>query len=156
MRFKNFSIWRGKLPHWRADDVRYFVTFRHRRDLEPWERQLLFRRLMRPNDQEFILAILCVGTDRTEMIFELLNGKDGRPAELSQIVERSKTKAGKEIIKKTGERFPPFYNESYDRIIRDEMEMLERWQTAFDMALDEEETFLWFRDMPGEDLPGTT
>ena len=102
------------------------------------------------------MAILCVGTDRTEMIFELLNGKDGRPAELSQIVERSKTKAGKEIIKKTGERFPPFYNESYDRIIRDEMEMLERWQTAFDMALDEEETFLWFRDMPGEDLPGTT
>lgn len=156
MRFKNFSIWRGKLPHWRADDVRYFVTFRHRRPLEGWERQLLFRRLLRPNEQEWMLAILSVGSERTELIFELLEGKDGRPAELSQIVERAKVKAGKEILKKTGERYPPFFNESYDRIIRDEPEMLERWQAAFDLALDDEETFLWFRDMPEEGSPGTT
>lgn len=103
-----------------------------------------------------MLAILSVGSERTELIFELLEGKDGRPAELSQIVERAKVKAGKEILKKTGERYPPFFNESYDRIIRDEPEMLERWQAAFDLALDDEETFLWFRDMPEEGSPGTT
>lgn len=148
MQFKNFSIWRGKLPHWRADDVRYFVTFRHRRPLEIWERQALFRRLLRPNDQAWRLEILSIGPEHTELIFELLEGKDGRPAELSTIVEHAKNKTGKEIVKKTGERFPPFFQESYDRIIRDEAEFLERWQAAFDMALDDEEPILWFRDMP--------
>lgn len=82
------------------------------------------------------------------MIFDLLEGKNGRPLELSHIIERSKVKAGKEIIKKTVERYPPFFNESYDRIIRDELEFLERWQSAFDLALEDDETFLWFREMP--------
>ena len=29
--WKGFHIWKGRLPHWRADDVTYYVTFRHKR-----------------------------------------------------------------------------------------------------------------------------
>ena len=57
---------------------------------------------------------------------------NGEPYELSGIVEKAKTKAGKHITKATGERFPPFYAESYDRIVRDEAELEQRWEELFE------------------------
>jgi hypothetical protein len=132
VRFKNFSIWRGRLPHWRADDVRYYVTFRHRRELDSNEVQLLTRSLLKPEGSKWDLLILCVLPGQTELIFTVREKPTGQPYELSEIIEKAKTKAGKLICKKTGERFPPFYGESYDRIIRDEAELEERWQSIFD------------------------
>jgi hypothetical protein len=131
MRWTNFSIWRGKLPHWRADDVRYYVTFRHRRSLDEFERALLFRQLLRPEGRKWNLLILCVLPDATEFLFTVESAPGGRPYELSDVVERAKKKAGAEIVRKSGERFPPFYTESYDRIIRDEAELAERWEAIF-------------------------
>ncbi|MEQ1936081.1 MAG: hypothetical protein ABL962_19680 [Fimbriimonadaceae bacterium] len=131
MRFENFSIWRGRLPHWRADGVRYYVTFKHRRELTPEECDLLCRYLLRPDGRKWDLTILCVLPALTELIFEVHAAPTGRPYELSDIVEKTKTKVGKLIIKKTGERFPPFYGESYDRIIRDEAELEEYWNRIF-------------------------
>lgn len=127
MRFQNFSIWRKRLPHWRADHVTYYVTFRHRRDLDEAERLALFRQLLRPEGRKWDLAILCVLPGATELVFQVKEGPKGS-YELSDIVEKAKSKAGKLIIKNTGERFPPFYTESYDRIVRDEAELDEHFQ----------------------------
>lgn len=127
MRFSNFKIWRGKLPHWRADDVRYFVTFRHRRALDEAERRVLFKYLIRPEGRRWDLVILCVLPEKTDLIFTVREGRGGEPYELSDVVESAKRKAGNVIIKNTGERFPPFYAESFDRIIRDEAELEDRW-----------------------------
>ena len=132
MPFKNFKIWRGKLPHWRADGVTYFVTFRHRRALDEAERNLLLRMLIRPDGRKWDLLILCVLPEQTDLIFRVLETPSGEPYELSQIVEKAKTKAGKLIVKKSGERWPPFYNESFDRILRDEAELEERWNEIFE------------------------
>jgi putative transposase len=126
MPWKNFSIWRGRLPHWRADDVTYWVTFRHRRDLEAWERNLLFTALLRPEGRKWNLVILCVLPGETNLLFTVNEAPSGQAFELSDVVEKAKTKAGKAIIKKTEERFPPFYQESYDRIIRDAEELEQR------------------------------
>ncbi len=149
MSFKNFKIWRGKLPHWRADDVRYYVTFRHQRPLDASERQLLLRHLLKPDGQKWDLQIVCVLPEATELLFTVREGREG-PYELSEIVEKAKIKAGKAIVKKTGERYPPFYTESYDRIVRDESEYEERWLAILDspvsaeLAEDPEEyPFLW-------------
>jgi hypothetical protein len=76
--------------------------------------------------------IVCVLPDTTELIFSVRENADGAALELSDILEPAKRKAGKQIIKKSGERFPPFYGESFDRIIRDEVELEERWQAIFD------------------------
>ncbi len=155
MPFKNFSIWRGRLPHWRADDVRYYVTFRHRRPLDERERQLLLRALLRPEGKKWDLLIVCVLSEITELIFAVRERPTGQPYELSEIVEKAKAKVGREIIKKSGERWPPFYSESYDRIIRDEAELEERWQAIFDSSLllelveeAEEWLTLWVADAP--------
>ncbi len=146
MSFRNFSIWRGRLPHWRADDVRYYVTFKHRRELFPDECHALFRMLLKPDGLRWDLQILCVLPAATELIFTVMEAAPGLPYELSEIVEKAKTKAGKMIIKRTGERFPPFYHESYDRIIRDEAEFAERWEAIFESAPgedDDEYKCLW-------------
>jgi hypothetical protein len=134
--FRNFSIWRGKLPHWRADDVTYYVTFRHRRDLDEVERNLIFRALLKPDGTRWDLLVLCVLPEVTEMMFRVRESPIGRPYELADIVEPAKGKAGKRIVKRTGERWPPFYSESYDRIVRDEAELAERWQQIVDSSVD--------------------
>lgn len=122
-RWQNFNIWRGRLPHWRADDVTYWVTFRHRRDLTSGECGQLFKDLLRPEGRKWNLVILCVLPSETNMIFTVNRTASGTPYELSDVVEKAKTKAGKAIMKKSGERFPPFYQESYDRILRDADEL---------------------------------
>lgn len=132
MRFKNFSIWRGRLPHWRADDVRYYATFRHRRALDPTERGLLVRELLKPEGDKWDVLILCVLPEATELIFTVREDRSGHGYELAAILERAKTKAGKSIGKRTGEPYPPFYAESYDRIVRDDAELDELWQSIFD------------------------
>jgi hypothetical protein len=155
MAFKNFKIWRGKLPHWRAEGVTYFVTFRHRRALDVAERNVLLRLLIKPDGRRWDLLIACVLPEKTDLIFRVLDAPSGEPYELSEIVEKAKAKAGKLIIKKSGERWPPFYNESYDRILRDESELEERWEEIFEspstyeLAEDPEEyDSLWVADAP--------
>ncbi len=76
--------------------------------------------------------------ERTELIFQVREGKDGQPIELSTVVEKAKQKAGRWIVKQTGERFPPFYHESYDRILRDEAEIEERWLAILGAPVEEE------------------
>lgn len=128
MRFVNFQIWRGRLPHWRADDVTYYVTFRHRRELDEDERVLLFRSLLKPDGRQLDLVVLCVLPSTTELLFRVNESPKGFPYELSEVIEKSKAKAGKQIIKKSGEKYSPFYSESYDRIVRDDGELEEHWQ----------------------------
>ena len=151
MKFKNFSIWRGRLPHWRADEVTYFVTFRHRRELVDVEIRELFTALLRPDGTRWDLLALCVAPIETELLFRVGERTAGSSREISKIVEPAKNKVGRRIMKRTGERFPPFYTESYDRIVRDRAELEERWQTI--AQRDEEPQLVWMRDVDSWDLP---
>lgn len=135
MRFKNFQIWRGRLPHWRADGVTYYVTFRYGRALDDGERQWLFHELLRAHGRQFDYQIVCVLPESTEVMFKVADGPDGRPVELARIIESAKRRAGKKVVKSTGERFPPFFAESYDRIVRDEAEFEERWMAILESPL---------------------
>ncbi len=138
MAFKNFSIWRGRLPHWRADDVTYYVTFRHRRDLTVPESTWLKDGLVKADGKQWELLIACVLPGQTDLLFRVRQAPDGRPYELSQIVEKVKVRVGKQIIKKSEERFSPFYAESYDRIVRDDGELEARWQEILDSPVNSE------------------
>ena len=134
--FKNFSIWRGRLPHWRADDVTYYVTFRHRRALVPEECVALLRALMRPDARKWDLIIACVLPETTELMFVVRENPAGAKYELSNIVEKEKGRVGRQIQKRTGERYPPFYAESFDRIVRDQAEFEERLLAIMRSPLD--------------------
>ncbi|RYG45599.1 hypothetical protein EON79_12270 [bacterium] len=124
-RWQNFQIWRGRLPHWRADGVTYYATFRHRRPLDEWERRTLLRCLLRPDGRKLDLVILCVLPEATEMMFTAREAPTGETYEFSDVIEKAIRKGGKEIIAKSEERFPPFFTECFDRIPRDEAEIEE-------------------------------
>ncbi|MBL8047645.1 MAG: hypothetical protein JNJ45_03085 [Chthonomonas sp.] len=142
-RWKNFNLWRGHLPHWRADDVVYYVTFNSRRPLTDDELKILYFRLMKLTSKGFDLIIVCALPEATEMMFRFPEG-----GEFSDALEKTKAKAMREILKKSGERYPPVSGESYDRIVRDQAEFEERWETIFESCAPiEEETggdYDWF------------
>lgn len=126
------------MPHWRAEDVTYYVTFRHRRPLDEIERQLLLKHLIKPEARKYDLLIACVLPETTELLFVVRSSISGEPYELSDIVEKAKTRAGKDIIKRSGEKYPPFYGESYDRIIRDQGELEDKWQAILESPVNAE------------------
>ena len=128
MAWQNFSIWRARLPHWRADNVTYYASFRHRRALEETERDRLLNNLLKSEGKRWDLVLICILPEVTEMMFTVRESPDGSAYELSDILEKAKTRAGKEIIKRSGENFPPFYGESYDRIIRNDEEFEATWE----------------------------
>ncbi len=118
----------------------------------------MLRMLIRPDGRKWDLLIVCVLPEQTELIFRVREASSGEPYELSEIVEKAKLKAGCQIIKASGERWPPFYAESYDRIIRDDAELEERWEQIFDspttleMPQDPDEyEGLWVADAPSEE-----
>ncbi len=148
MKLQNFKIWRGRLPHWRADSITYYATFRYRRDLDDDERRVLYAHLLRQQGRRWELLVLCVLPDRAEMMFTMHQGPSGEEYELSKLIEAAKNKAAKQIQKKTGEKYPPFYAESFDRIIRDQAEFDERVKAITQSTLDfvdegEEYDTLW-------------
>jgi len=120
-RFNNFSIWYGRLPHWRADGVTYYATFKHTRELLDDEMNDIQAALMKQEGKQWTVLALLVLPERTEILFESLKDED-----FSKVLEKTKRKAGDKIIKRSGERYPPFYFETYDRIVRDQDEFSER------------------------------
>lgn len=137
-RWQNFSIWRGRLPHWRADDVTYYVTFRHRRDLTEPERALLLRELTVRGASRWNVTVACVLPGRTELLCTVNRKADGTVHELSDLVEKAKQRTANRLLKQTGERFSPFYTESYDRIPRDDAELDELWWSIVESPVSEE------------------
>ncbi|MCG9894007.1 MAG: hypothetical protein MH204_00845 [Fimbriimonadaceae bacterium] len=144
-RFRNFSLWRGRLPHWRADGEVYYVTFRHRRALEPAEKQCLYDRILRMQQRRLDFLFLSVRGELTEMLFRVQANPEGQEPEFSDFLEKAKRKAGQAIIKRSGERFPPFFQESYDRIMRDAAELEEHASRLIE-ATDEAEDCLFAID----------
>ena len=143
------------MPHWRADGEIYYLTFKHRRELNEDERNILLKQLLSPHGRKWDLMLVCVLPEVTELLFTVMEARDGEVYELSEIVEKAKNKAGKYIIKASGERFPPFYTESYDRIVRDEVELDERWNEILESPVrlelcedPEEYSSLWVTDSP--------
>lgn len=135
-RWNNFSIWKGRLPHWRADDVIYFVKFRHKRALTDEEVQILFASLSYTQLSYLDIHLLCVVPEESQILFAVRPKADGSQPELSDVIEKAKRKAGKRIMKKSGEQWPPFYGESFDRIIRDEVEFEEHWLSILGLSVD--------------------
>ncbi len=136
------------------------MTFRSRRELDERDRADLFRHILKLDGRKWTILALTVLPDRTEMLVSVEDDANGTPYELSDLVEKAKTGASKAILKRTEERFPPFYGESYDHIVRDEEER----ETFYDALIDggvhaglaeipEDYATLYVRDAGGPDDP---
>ena len=115
-RWDNFTIWKGRFPHWRADNVEYYVTFPHRKPLSLDQCNLLFGHLMRAHGRTFTYLALVVVPEKTEALLAV----DKEDTELNDVL----IKAQKRFIKAAKSEDRLFYAEPYDRIVRDEEERL--------------------------------
>jgi hypothetical protein len=91
---------------------------------------------------------LAVFPDKTELLTRL-NGAPKK--DLLDIVDKARKKVTAEANKKSASPFPLFYNESYDHIVRDEVEYEEFCNNLLEEADNHGDDFetIWF----AEDTP---
>ena len=116
-KWENFTIWRGRFPHWRADNVEYYASFPHRQILDQDDCDILFSHLMRSHGKAVEFLALVVVPEKTEAIFTVGRSSGGDFFELTDVI----AKAQRRFMKKAGKE-RAFYSEHFDRIIRDEAE----------------------------------
>lgn len=116
------NINRRHLPHWTMDDVAYFLTFRVKRGELSIEEQIMVLNLIKEGDNKFysLLAVVIM-PDHVHLILIPKSGYS-----LSQIMKGMKGKSAREINKLRNAKGSIWQDESFDRIIRDEDELIEK------------------------------
>jgi putative transposase len=122
----NLRIYRRNLPHWRLDGAAYFVTWRLYPDcplLQPFERKIVAETLEHFEDSRYRLFAYVVMDDHVHVVIQ--------PASkftLEQIVHSWKSFSANRLQRESERVGVVWQQESFDRIVRDENEWLEKIQ----------------------------
>ena len=121
-----FLIYKRKLPHWRMDGATYFLTWRlnkRQEELRPEERQLIISVLRHFDGTRYNLHAYVVMNDHVHVIVEPIAGSN-----LSNITHSWKSFTANQLQTKFKRQGAIWQDESFDRIVRDEAEYLEKAQ----------------------------
>jgi REP element-mobilizing transposase RayT len=122
MEDESLHITRRHLPHWTINGATYFVTFRTRNGtLTVREQQLTLEHLKEGNGKYYDLTAAVVMPDHVHL---LLTPKE--EYSLSRIMRGIKGASARRINAMRHHPGPVWQHESYDRIMRDEDELLEK------------------------------
>ena len=121
-----FHTYRRRLPHWRLSGATYFVTWRlasGQQDLTPSERTLLVQALKHFEHQRYELAAYVVMNDHVHVVVTPLAER-----RLEEILRSWKSYTARTFQRETGRHGNVWLVESFDRIVRDDAELLEKAQ----------------------------
>ncbi len=151
------------LPHFERPWGKYAVTFstEKHKPLSDSERDIVLRCLLFPSEHSQIeLYVACVMPDHVHLLFEPQikeNNSSGNPVfwSLTELLQKMKSVSAHEINKKRGSTGPVWEKESFDRLIRSEHDLQEKfdyirhnpWESGVARA-DEEYRWLWAPDQP--------
>ena len=126
----SFQTKRRNLPHWQQPGSIYFLTWRLKGEgsLNPEERTMVFQALRYWDGIKWTLYAAVVMPNHVHVIAQPLTLPDGRAINLSSIIHSVKTFTARTINAQRGVQGPFWQDERYDRIIRDEAELLQKWQ----------------------------
>jgi RecG-like helicase/REP element-mobilizing transposase RayT len=126
---------RRSLPHFERPCAKYAITFatRNHRQLSAGARDIVLESLLRWKDRRYELYAACVMPDHVHLLIEPmieLEGNDGNPAffSLSKILHSIKSFTGNRINKIDNAREAVWETESFDRLIRSESDLQEKFQ----------------------------
>ena len=122
----NLQIYRRNLPHWRLDGAVYFVTWRlypGRPILQPDERTKIVEILCHFEKVRYLLFAYVVMDDHVHVVLQPVDG-----VSLQQIVHSWKSFSARRLQQEHGRIGALWQSESFDRIVRDETEWLEKIQ----------------------------
>jgi REP element-mobilizing transposase RayT len=126
MKTAELTIYRRKLPHWRLPGSVYFVTWRLAKDqprLSPEERTVVVTAIKHFEHQRYELPAYVVMDDHVHVLVLPLKG-----LELHRILHSWKSLAAKRLAKDWGRTTPVWQREYFDRIVRDDEELMQKAQ----------------------------
>ena len=124
MQRSGFYIYRRKLPHWRADYVTYFVTWRldnAQRPLTPAERSLVKSALLNFDGQRYDLYAYVVMDDHIHTLVTPLNKE-----ELQTIMHSWRSFTTHALQRNHGRSGRVWQRNYFDRIVRNSRELAEK------------------------------
>lgn len=124
MASESFRTYRRRLPHWRASEAVYFVTWRlarGQRELAPSERTIVMTALRHFEGQRYHLIAFVVMNDHVHAMIRPIGD-----SQLEDIVRSLRSYSSHEIARgRGGGRI--WQDEYLDRVVRDENEMSEKF-----------------------------
>ena len=119
---------RRNLPHWQSGGSTYFVTFRtNNLELKPEARTIVLDACRHFDGDRYRLRCAVVMPDHVHLLLQPEEAGAGRWHSLSSILHSIKSFTGNRINTLLGRKGTVWQDESYDRIVRNESELLEKW-----------------------------
>ena len=123
-------IRRRNLPHWTLSGSTYYVTFRLRSDVTPFDKADRARVLSHLRSGDSTYYDLIAGIVMPDHVHALLRPKEG--VELPRILKGMKGVSARIVNEARGRRGELWQDESWDRIVRDQKELDEKLQYMLD------------------------
>jgi REP element-mobilizing transposase RayT len=117
------TTYRRRLPHWRLDCSVYFVTWRlgfRQPDLNDAERQWVADALRFFNRRRYTLVAFVVMNDHVHVLVQPHEG-----VTLQELMRSWKGYTGR-LLRRAGRLPPVWQHEYFDRIVRNELELLQK------------------------------
>lgn len=127
---KDFQATRRNLPHWQEPGSVYFITWRIKgeRNLSPGEKTLILNSVLHWENIKWVVYAAVVMSNHVHVIAQTLPLPDGSVFNLSQIIRSIKTYSARQINALRGQQGAFWQDERFDRIIRDEKELRQKWE----------------------------
>jgi len=126
MKTPDLTMYRRKLPHWRTDGAVYFVTWRlakHQPCLGAEERAIVVEVIKHFEKERYEIPAYVVMDDHVHVLVLPLES-----FALHQIVHSWKSFSAKRLVKEMGRPTPVWQHEYFDRIVRDDEELMQKAQ----------------------------
>jgi putative transposase len=127
---QSFQVSRRNLPHWQEPGKVYFITWRCRkcRPLSFEERTITLTTLRYWDTIKWTVYAAVVLPDHVHVLAQPLPKQEGGVFNLTEILHSVKSFSSQKINQQRKEPGSLWQAESFDRIVRDEAEFLEKWQ----------------------------
>jgi REP element-mobilizing transposase RayT len=124
MKTPELTTYRRKLPHWRIEGSVYFVTWRLAQlqpPLTPSERTVVVHAMKYFENQRYQLPAYVVMDDHVHVLVMPIHEN-----RLRRIVHSWKSFTASRLTQEYGRRAPVWQREYFDRIVRDDDELMEK------------------------------
>lgn len=116
------------LPHWQLGGSTYFITFRSARGtLPPEARRVVLERVEAGHSSFYTLLFGVVMPDHVHLLLSPLKDQNGDWRDLAKIMQWIKGGSSRTINQILQTSGPVWSKESFDRIVRDETELEQKW-----------------------------
>lgn len=125
---RTFKIYKRNLPHWEEPGRVYFITFRTVNGLIFHEetRKIVFDSIMFHNNKKYKLYACVVMPDHTHFILRPLEKIKEAFYSIAEIMHSIKSYSSNKINHLLKRKGSVWLDENFDRIVRDEKELLEK------------------------------